>query len=49
MNAISGSATATITIGTLVAFTQLQTRVFFPIQSLLSVQICSCPRWSFRT
>ena len=30
---------ATITLGTLVAFTQLQTRVFFPIQSLLSVQI----------
>jgi ATP-binding cassette, subfamily B, bacterial len=33
------SGSATITIGTLVAFTQLQTRVFFPIQSLLSVQI----------
>ena len=30
---------ATITLGTLVAFTALQTRVFFPIQSLLSVQI----------
>jgi ATP-binding cassette subfamily B protein len=28
-----------ITIGTLVAFTTLQTRLFFPIQSLLSVQI----------
>jgi ATP-binding cassette subfamily B protein len=28
-----------ITLGTLVAFTQLQTRVFFPIQSLLSVGI----------
>jgi ATP-binding cassette subfamily B protein len=28
-----------ISIGTLVAFTQLQTRVFFPIQSLLSVGI----------
>ena len=30
---------STITLGTLVAFTALQTRVFFPIQSLLSVQI----------
>ena len=30
---------AQITLGTLVAFTALQTRVFFPIQSLLSVQI----------
>ena len=30
---------ASITLGTLVAFTALQTRVFFPIQSLLSVQI----------
>jgi ATP-binding cassette, subfamily B, bacterial len=29
----------TITIGTLVAFTTLQTRLFFPIGSLLSVQI----------
>ncbi len=29
----------TITIGTLVAFTQLQTRLFFPIQSLLSVSV----------
>ncbi len=33
------SGSATISIGTLVAFTQLQTRVFFPIQSLLGVQI----------
>ncbi len=33
------SGSTTITLGTLVAFTQLQTRVFFPIQSLLSVQI----------
>ena len=30
---------ATITIGTLVAFTTLQTRLFFPIQSLLSVGV----------
>ena len=30
---------ATITIGTLVAFTTLQTRLFFPIGSLLGVQI----------
>jgi ATP-binding cassette subfamily B protein len=29
----------TITIGTLVAFTTLQTRIFFPIQSLLSVSV----------
>ena len=35
---LAGGST-TITIGTLVAFTQLQTRVFFPIQALLSVQI----------
>jgi ATP-binding cassette subfamily B protein len=35
---LAGGST-TITLGTLVAFTQLQTRVFFPIQSLLSVQI----------
>ena len=33
------SGSATITIGTLVAFTQLQTRLFFPIQSLLSVAV----------
>ncbi len=33
------SGSASITLGTLVAFTALQTRVFFPIQSLLSVQI----------
>ena len=30
---------ATITIGTLVAFTTLQTRLFFPIGSLLGVQV----------
>jgi ATP-binding cassette subfamily B protein len=33
------SGSDAISIGTLVAFTQLQTRVFFPIQSLLSVGI----------
>ncbi len=33
------SGSATITLGTLVAFTQLQTRLFFPIQSLLSVAV----------
>ncbi|WP_372789273.1 ABC transporter ATP-binding protein [Paraconexibacter sp.] len=33
------SGSATITIGTLVAFTQLQTRLFFPIQSLLAVTV----------
>jgi ATP-binding cassette, subfamily B, bacterial len=33
------SGDAAITLGTLVAFTTLQTRLFFPIQSLLSVQI----------
>lgn len=33
------SGSTTITIGTLVAFTQLQTRLFFPIQSLLSVAV----------
>lgn len=33
------SGSATISIGTLVAFTQLQTRLFFPIQSLLSVAV----------
>jgi ATP-binding cassette subfamily B protein len=35
---IAGGA-PTITIGTLVAFTTLQTRIFFPIQSLLSVSV----------
>src|SRR4029078_6101268 len=35
---ISRGATA-ITIGTLVAFTTLQTRLFFPIGSLLGVQL----------
>ena len=35
---IAGGGTA-ITIGTLVAFTTLQTRLFFPIQSLLSVGV----------
>ncbi len=35
---IAGGAPA-ITIGTLVAFTTLQTRIFFPIQSLLSVSV----------
>ncbi len=35
---IAGGSAA-ITLGTLVAFTTLQTRLFFPIQSLLSVQI----------
>jgi ATP-binding cassette, subfamily B, bacterial len=33
------SGAPTITIGTLVAFTTLQTRMFFPIQSLLSVSV----------
>ena len=33
------SGGAAITIGTLVAFTTLQTRLFFPIQSLLGVGI----------
>ena len=33
------SGGAAITIGTLVAFTTLQTRIFFPIQSLLSVSV----------
>ncbi|MCW3039419.1 MAG: transporter ATP-binding protein [Solirubrobacterales bacterium] len=33
------SGSDAISLGTLVAFTQLQTRVFFPIQSLLSVGI----------
>ena len=33
------SGSAAITLGTLVAFTTLQTRLFFPIQSLLSVGI----------
>ncbi len=33
------SGSASISIGTLVAFTQLQTRLFFPIQSLLSVAV----------
>jgi ATP-binding cassette, subfamily B, bacterial len=33
------SGGAAITIGTLVAFTTLQTRMFFPIQSLLSVSV----------
>jgi ATP-binding cassette subfamily B protein len=33
------SGGATMTIGTLVAFTTLQTRLFFPIQSLLSVGV----------
>jgi ATP-binding cassette, subfamily B, bacterial len=35
---IAGGAPA-ISIGTLVAFTTLQTRIFFPIQSLLSVSV----------
>ncbi|HEY7152051.1 MAG TPA: ABC transporter ATP-binding protein [Solirubrobacterales bacterium] len=35
---VAGGA-PTITIGTLVAFTTLQTRIFFPIQSLLSVSV----------
>jgi ATP-binding cassette subfamily B protein len=33
------SGAPTITIGTLVAFTTLQTRMFFPIQSLLSIGV----------
>src|SRR5919107_212813 len=33
------SGSASISLGTLVAFTTLQTRLFFPIQSLLSVSI----------
>jgi ATP-binding cassette subfamily B protein len=36
--AIAGG-NASISLGTLVAFTTIQTRLFFPIQSLLSVQI----------
>jgi ATP-binding cassette subfamily B protein len=35
----SDTGSATITIGTLVAFTTLQTRLFFPIGSLLGVQL----------
>jgi len=35
----SAQGSETITIGTLVAFTTLQTRLFFPIGSLLNVQI----------
>ncbi len=33
------SGSAAISLGTLVAFTQIQTRLFFPIQSLLSVSL----------
>jgi ATP-binding cassette, subfamily B, bacterial len=33
------SGSAAVTLGTLVAFTTLQTRLFFPIQSLLSVSV----------
>ena len=33
------SGSEAISIGTVVAFTTLQTRVFFPIQSLLSVSV----------
>jgi ATP-binding cassette subfamily B protein len=33
------SGSAAISLGTLVAFTQIQTRLFFPIQSLLSVAL----------
>jgi ATP-binding cassette subfamily B protein len=35
----SANGSETITIGTLVAFTTLQTRLFFPIGSLLNVQV----------
>ena len=35
----AGLAPGAVTIGTLVAFTTLQTRLFFPIQSLLSVGV----------
>jgi ATP-binding cassette subfamily B protein len=35
----AGIGAAGVTIGTVVAFTTLQTRLFFPIQSLLSVQV----------
>jgi ATP-binding cassette subfamily B protein len=35
----AASGTAAVSLGTLVAFTTLQTRLFFPIQSLLSVGI----------
>lgn len=35
----AGSGSFTVSLGTLVAFTTLQTRLFFPLQSLLSVQI----------
>ena len=42
---IAGGGTA-ITIGTLVAFTTLQTRLFFPIQSLLNGRRRACrARW----
>jgi ATP-binding cassette subfamily B protein len=36
---ISGGGGGAISIGTLVAFTTLQTRLFFPIQSLLSIGV----------
>jgi ATP-binding cassette, subfamily B, bacterial len=36
---LAANGSTTITIGTLVAFTTLQTRLFFPIGSLLGVQI----------
>ena len=35
----AASGTAAVSLGTLVAFTTLQTRLFFPVQSLLSVGI----------
>ncbi len=36
---VAGTWFSTISIGTLVAFTTLQTRIFFPVSSLLNVQI----------
>jgi ATP-binding cassette subfamily B protein len=35
----AGVGAAGVTLGTVVAFTTLQTRLFFPVQSLLSVQV----------
>ena len=40
---------AAISIGTVVAFTTLQTRLFFPLQSLLSSGSTSRPRWRSST
>ena len=43
------SGSDTITIGTLVAFTTLQARLFFPIGSLLGVQVDVQARWRSST